>query len=58
MEPLLGVVVIRSVGIRRVVDYAMSVCEGESGTAGSCFLKESSQNQGLWDFKTGFLYQI
>lgn len=27
-------------------------------TAGSCFLKESSQNQGLQDFKTEFSYQI
>ena len=58
MEPLLGVVVIRSVGIRRVVDYAMSVCEGESVTAASCFSGRMQENQGLWEFERGFLYQI
>ena len=47
MEPLSGVVVIQSVGIRR-----------GDGTAASCFSGRMQENQGLWDFKTKFLYQI
>lgn len=29
-----------------------------SATAGSCFSGKRSENQGLWEFEEGFLYQI
>ena len=29
-----------------------------SATAGSCDFEEVAEDQGLWEFKRGFLYQI
>ena len=31
---------------------------GRVGTAASCFSGKVLENQGLWDFESGFLYQI
>ena len=31
---------------------------GRDGTARSCFFERMQENQGLWEFERGFLYQI
>ena len=40
-------------------DFGGAEKRGEVGvTAGSYFLMKSQENQGLWEFERGFLYQI